>query len=259
MSMNMRGLKQAIILSTLSLAFLGFQNCSKTSFKTSEPSTNKAQGSCAKELTNITVPVKILFVVDTSSSNNSTDNGKVMRQGSIQAFYNDYGTKTNFSWGFLTFAGSSAQALINNGSAQSPTFSDSSDMQSAINSFSGTPDSGSTPYKAALTMAEDALNNDQASDPQTKYAIVFLSDGQPTDYHNGDSTELMQDVQDLIHLHHGQVTLSTVYYGPADAEASNRLKNMAKAGHGRFVDTNAQGRDFAIRDLVTLSNMICSE
>lgn len=252
--------RQTLSFLFLAVALGSFQNCAKTSFSKSElegvDGTNRH--TCTDELTKTKIPVKILFVVDTSDSNNYTDPGQAMRQGSIQAFYDSYHNKNNFSWSFISFAGSNAIALINNGSSSSPKFSNASDMQSAIASFSGIKDTGNTPYKAAINMAKNAILNDSGSS-MTKYAIVFLSDGQPTDYGNPTSDDkIMEDIESLVSLKSGEVTFSAVYYGPNSVNNSTRLKNMATAGHGRFLDTNTEGKNFAISDLVTLSNSTCS-
>lgn len=100
------------------------------------------------------------------------------------------------------------------------------------------------------------------SDPltsQANYAVVFLSDGRPKDLNsliNMSSSDTIQTEADAIrHLvdnlrakatSRGRIlTVSSVYFGPkgtnTDSEsdaAIERLKVMARAGLGQFVDTN---------------------
>jgi Mg-chelatase subunit ChlD len=263
-----------VVLATA--VFSLFQNCSQAKFSSgaNSESSNDASGgivhqpnSCHTQLLQTTIPLKLLFVVDMSGSNFSnpgSDPNKVMRAGSIQQFFNDYNAKTNFSWGFIGFQGSSAEALITNGSVSSPRISsDKNDMQSAIDNFKGQADSGNTPYKAALNMAKQVISADGASaSANTKYVVVFLSDGMPTDYPNtstGDS-QINSDVQSLVNLIPGRVSFNTIYYGPDDPSASGRLKNMATAGGGEFLDTNANatGKSFYISDVIKIPGEVCN-
>lgn len=254
------------------LLLMGFQNCSKANFSSSDSSssTNDASGlvhspsSCQAQLQQATAPIKLLFVVDMSGSNYTnpgTDPDKSVRAGSIQRFYDDYKAKSNFGWGFIGFQGTSAYALINNGSRATARFSDASSMQTAINTFDAWLDSDNTPYRAALNMAYSAIAADTGAASTTKYVVVFLSDGLATDYANNSSgtSQLQSDVQSVVGLLPGRITFNTVYYGPTDASASGRLQNMATAGGGRFLDTNANssGKSFYIDDVINLPGTTC--
>ena len=106
-----------------------------------------------------------------------------MRSGSIQQFFTDYGSKTNFDWGFIYFQGSTATPLITD-HAGDPIFGPAADMSNAITLFNSVVDEGYTPYRAALAMASNAISNDPDlnSTLKPKYILVFMSDGQPTDY-----------------------------------------------------------------------------
>lgn len=215
-----------------------------------------------------TLPIKILIVVDTSGSNAGdathpgTDSGKVHRAASIQQFFTDFGGKSNFNWGFISFAGSSATALLNSGNSAAATFTNSAaNMQSAITYFeTSIPDYGMTPYQAAMQMASQAIANDTAA-ATTKYIVVFLSDGMPTDYPDSSAgdAQIASDVTNLVNLKAGQITFNTVYYGFLDASASGRLSMMAASGHGQFLDTNANpnAKDFLINSVVTVPGAAC--
>lgn len=218
---------------------------------------------CQNQLQQSTVPIKLLFVVDTSGSNvndTAADGGsdplKAVRGGSIQEFFNLYKMKTNFSWGFSVFSESSARALI--GTSSAPTFTtNASDMQAAINNFLASKDSGNTPYVAALDMAYKTINNDAARTQQTKWVVVFLSDGLP----NPDvaQTTLNTKVQSIVGLLPGQITFNTIYYGDKDDQASGRLATMAQVGGGKFLDTNANptGKSFQILDVINVPGTAC--
>lgn len=240
------------------MLFAGFQNCSKANFKTSAASL--AYQSCTEQLANTSFPIKVLFVVDTSGSNRGgggSDPNKAVRGGSINEFFNTYRARSNFSWGFIEFSGSTASSLI--GASASPVFSNSaSAMQTALSSFYGIYDDGLTPYTAALTMAQQAVLTDGTSSATlTKYVVVFLSDGLPDPVVS--DSDLQKQVQAITALHPGQVSFNTIYYGAVDAEANARLKNMAKAGGGQFLDTNASasGKQFVISDVINVAGLNC--
>ena len=248
------------------------------------PSTSTPVPTC--QLQSVTVPVKILFVVDTSGSNNisTTNNGtlscglfqtcapptdpdKSLRGGSIANFFSQYSAKTNFSWGFEVFSNGGGQAYITSGSKQSPSFSNASAMQSAINQFNNESDGGDTPYIAALSMAQSTL----ASDPGINstavnaplYYVIFLSDGYPTDAVNSDGTvnqaQVDKSISQLVSLAPGRVFVSTVYYGTInDPVASGLLQSMSQVGHGQFlnVDTSTTST-ININDLITVPSSQC--
>lgn len=209
--------------------------------------------SCTNVLNQINVPVRLLFVVDTSGSNaggNGTDPTKLYRAGSIQQFFNNYSTKINFSWGFIHFSNNQAPSLIQ-GFANNPSV-----MQGAINAFNAVQDNGNTPYAVALAKARDTIAADTRT-PDTKYIVAFISDGLPDPARS--DAQLAADVQAILAAAPNQVSFSTIYYGNANAVASNRLKAMATVGKGNFLDTNANpnGRSFPIESVVTVPGMVC--
>ncbi len=262
--------KSAALVSA-ALVFSLFQNCSKANFSASSKSSDgnngslaHQPGSCNTQLQQITVPIKTLFVVDMSGSNfkngsdPGTDPNRTVRGGSIQKFFDDYKAKTNFHWGFVGFQGSSALAFINNGSTSSGRFSaNPNDMTAAVSMFEGLIDDGNTPYKAAMNMAKDIIQNDTGAAANTKYVIVFLSDGMPTDYTS--DAQIYSDVSALVNTFSGRVSFNTVYYGPVDANASGRLKQMSISGGGQFLDTNdnSTGKSFYIADHITIPGVPC--
>lgn len=263
--LRMKHIRQVSVFLFSFLLIAGFQNCAKQNFTSSaskfgnndddSPGIQTQTGgpNCREELRSLTVPVKPIFVVDTSGSNKKdpgSDPDKAVRGGSIQRFFNSYGPKGNFAWTFITFSGSAATTLTSN--------SNSTGMQSAINLFLNDTDDGNTPYVAALDAAKNAIDADSGRTSGTKYIVVFLSDGLPNPTVS-DST-LNSKVGAIVNAAPGQVSFNAVYYGPADAQASGRLQMMAGTGGGNFLNTNTNptGNAFLISDLVIVPGINCN-
>lgn len=274
-------LKRAPVLALVAVAVLSFQNCAKANFSggndpsvlgspntdqgivrdnLNQPNTNP--GSCYTVLHQQTVPVKMLFVVDTSGSNrgfNGTDDRRVVRGESLQTFFNDLGTRANFNWGFITFHASIATPMIASGVL--PIFSSqTADMQNALNAFKANyqDDGGNTPYEAALDMAQQAILNDRGSN-DSKYIVVFLSDGMPDPAVATDV--LINHVRQIVGTKPGRVTFNTVYYGSGgNTAAIERLSGMAKAGSGNFLNTNLNPtqKSFLISNIVNIPGQVCT-
>lgn len=257
---------------TAALALLiSFQNCAEQKFSSSGSSvdvlnlgnsdddatgviTQTGGPNCRDELKALTTPVKMVFVVDASGSNVSnpgSDPQKAVRAGSIQRFYNAYSAKANFAWGFTTFAGSAASTLVANGS--------SSAMQAAIQTFTNQNDNGNTPYAAALDEATAIISGDVGRLPNTKYIVVFLSDGLPNpSISDANLNAKVMAVKNAAGAG-GQVSVNTVYYGEVNPDASGRLQMMAATGAGNFLDTNVNptGNAFLISDLIIVPGVVC--
>ncbi len=224
--------------------------------------------SCSGNLTTTKVQTKILFVLDMSGTNqsdvgcilgpNCTDPEKTMRAGSIQKFVADYGSHSNFTWGLETFQGTSAVALTRSGSGTFAGFSQLSGFETAIAQFKNMIDAGDTPYLSALDLAASLIAQDPDLHSATKpqYLVVFMSDGQPYGDPTNAGTEetILSELQYLMSLEPGRITLNTVYYGVNDMAASGLLSKMAKSGDGNFLDTttNPSGLDFQISDLINV-------
>lgn len=273
------------------VAMVAFQNCSNKNFGASAiPSNNNSQGNpnvdgngiiplapptppynCVSVLQNSTFPAKLIFIVDVSGSNASngnqpgTDPMKNYRGGSIQSFYNTFVSKANFHWGFSTFSGNSARALIGTPigttAVLNPTVSaNPSDMQNAITTFNTVNDNGSTPYREAIAQAKATIMNDNPSSPAnatTKYMIVFMSDGLPNP--DRSETELAGYVTDALSAAPGKVSFNTIYYGTLDNDAGNRMYKMAQVGGGQFLDVNLnpQGKSFPISNVIQVPGVTC--
>lgn len=221
------------------LILLSYQNCDNSRLsliKQSSLENIKTAGEiCAGPPSAFEVFTKILFVVDKSGSNNNTDVNNY-RVNTINAFYQKHQANAYAQWSVVVFNGQNAQSYITGFSG------DPAIVGAAIARIGQDVDADATPYKAALTTARATINYDMAMNPSqtANYVVVFLSDGQPTDYGNPiDDAAINADVDSLVKM--GHVTLSTVYYGPADPVASNRLAKMAQIGQGQFLDTNIDG------------------
>lgn len=220
---------------------------------------------CRNQLRTTTLPIKPVFVVDVSGSNkikdgtNNTpgsDPDRIVRGDSIERFYNTYKAKPNFAWSFTTFAQSSANVILRMGDAAS--------MANAIATFRAMPDAGNTPYIAALDAAKNNISSDTGRAANTKYIVLFMSDGLPNPSVN--QATLDAKVLEVLNvLPAGSISFNAVYYGAVDATASGRMRDMvmnvpAPHTRGNFLDTNANptGQDFLITDLVVIPGVVCN-
>jgi len=287
--------KILFFLTFLLLTIFGISNCSKDNFSAVSnqnsggdnaagggATTTTGGGTCS--LSQVLVPINVIFVVDRSGSNaiESQDEGTeqctnpnltgcapptdptlTFRGGSIQAFFNANQANTNFSWGFLVFSGQSATSYIQNGTQAA--FGNATQMQNAITTFYADTDQDATPYLAALNSAQDAISNDPglylAGNQAPLYEIIFISDGYPTDALSSenpvtvDLTEIKNAITNISNLAPGRIFLSAVYYGTIDdPNAANTLQNMATTGGGQFVnaDTGSSTSSISIDDLITV-------
>lgn len=271
---------------TLPLLAMG---CSKVNFApaqteqatavTPEPQPPVVQNPvCRTETVDKTRPVRVLFIIDQSGSNvngpyehpgAATDPQKTFRSGIIRSFLSEHASKTNLKWGLIVFNDNSAKALVNGGSQAAATFTDDmSAIDSAVTTFERRTDVGNTPYKAALKMAQDAIDADKTKSTELPlYLIAFITDGYPTDYCPNSPKEVEcpgrilegeidKDVKSLVTAAPDHIQFGAVYYGAADAGAAARLKRMANLGSGQFVDLNMSSR-IDLNDVIQVPQTIC--
>jgi hypothetical protein len=224
------------------LAVLSFQNCDQTRLLlVNELASAKSDGEiCAIEPSEQSVLTKVMFVVDKSGSNGTTDPGATYRAGTIGAFYNLHAANQYTKWGLITFQDGGANPVILDATGTVGGFTnDMATITAAIGSLAA-GNNGATPYQAAIAATSAAITRDVAANPNERsmYVVVFISDGAPqpavTD------TVLETDIRALLAL--GDVTFNSVYYGPANQETSSRMLRMANWGRGKFLDTNISGR-----------------
>lgn len=267
MKINSNKMSLGFALLTLVLAF---QNCSNAKFTPQVDSdailngtTGGDDSSCRPTMVDSTKIVKVLFVVDTSGSNEgeggavATDPKKKWRSASISAFLNRYSGKSNFQYGLTTFQGTSSKAHIKIGGTAGFT-NDMAIVQAGYNSFLATTDTGNTPYKAALSLAKSIIANDLSVNAADKamYVMVMISDGQATDYRSPD--EVIPDASAIKNLAPEQITLNSVYYysQSLDASKTNYLKNISTIGEGSFITANSS-QVLNIEDVVQVPSAGC--
>ncbi|MCB0349050.1 MAG: VWA domain-containing protein, partial [Bdellovibrionales bacterium] len=178
---------------------------------------------------------KIMFVMDKSGSNSSTDPGAVLRAGGVENFYNDHLNDEYIKWGMIQF-GQVTDFVITD-----PYFTqDETAVRSAI-SVLRSSDGGSTPYSDALAKTELAIRDDIDTFPEEDayYMVFFISDGRPEPYISVDQAKTL--VQSIVNIKPGKIFLSSAYYGTNGTSAQEYLREMAIAGGGKYADLNLTG------------------
>lgn len=246
---------------------------------------------CTTTITTTADNVKVFFLVDVSGSNQTGDskngntptdpsvlkNGvckditginspcKNWRVGVLNDFLGTYltPTKSNFSFQLGTFQGGSATALITQD--KKTLFSNDSMMvNNAVTSFLNVKDNSGTPYQAVLNMAAAAIKYDigNAAVPTSKYVIIMITDGMPSDdefNHSDENTNianLKNAVSQVVNVAPGYITFNTVLYYPPNhvyQDAEKYLQAMADTGAGLFSEADSQTLPFKIDDHVTVS------
>jgi len=243
------------------ILILAFQNCAPTAV--SSRSQNQTQTApCTPVSQTLTQDLRILFLVDNSGSTKATDPHQYYRSQVLKIFLQQYGNKQNLTYLYGFFSGTKAyffdSAIGGFHSVGNLPFGPAVDLTTALNTFNLIPPSGNTPYKAALQLATQSIQNDLQQGSKVKnYILIFMSDGEPTDVSNqpslpGNLQDLVQKAMALIQAAGGTLTLSTVYFNGANvaADASN-LQLMAQIGGGQFVNTNLNP-NLTINDLITV-------
>ena len=251
----------------MGLSILSFQNCSKASFGTADSSsssvadgatstTGTTSATCA--VTTTSENIRILFMVDNSSSTSTTDPSKTYRMTAIKTFLAKYGSHTNLTYGFGYFAGTSGYmydaTLAKFTTSATNAFYSASGLSTALTAYSSIANSGNTPYKAAFTSLTSAISAD-ANSNSSNYVVVFLSDGAPTDLSANIDSDILSLVKSLNSVVLGKgrlLTVNSVYFGPeSDSAAQQHLELMADDGSGQYVDTNGSN-SLEVEDIITV-------
>lgn len=246
----MKQLSRAVMLATISiLAF--FQNCSSVGNGVGFTQTPVA-ASCQSVIETTNRLTKFLLMIDSSASTATTDYHREMRLSSMQEFFNAYSTKTNFKWGLLAFSDTASMLT-------SPAFAPYSGTASAITAFNATFDLNDTDLASAIALAKNTIASDpdlgSAQSPQ--YVVLLMTDGMPDLETNVDLVAAATQVRALAP---NQITFNTLYFGPAENTTPIALlQNMAAAGNGYFLNTNANpnGRSFTIDSVVNIPGASC--
>lgn len=260
-----------------SLAVIGaalvvcFQNCSNT--RLTRPPDNGQQiirssggDICVAEPAGLTRINKILFIVDMSNSNGTSDPGGVLRMNGLNNLFNSKRADPFTQWGMIVFNGQvyndDTAAWISSAPLE-PIFVPGNDplnaaiVAGAINKIGTEPTYSQTPYLKPLQLAGIAIDNDIAKDPvqDNYYNMIFLSDGKPTDIDNDGppmvDPRLDDAIDNLMTKRRGRIFISTGYYhkGGPEADAYAIMQYMALRGHGKF-------SDFGNGDPIDLSGMV---
>ncbi len=211
--------------------------------------------------TTVTKKLRIFVMVDNSGSTATTDPSQIYRVDTLRKFIGDYGNRPNLSYGFGYFADDAYIYDVNSGdftmNAATTPIGTVAQITNALNVYHGSiPPVGGTGYAAAFAALEGAIARDEASGVTDDYAVVFMSDGQPTDLSGNVLTWIRTHTAGLKSAAaangKSHLILSTVYFGAAsDSTSINNLRTMATEGGGQFVNTNSSG-GLAIEDVVTL-------
>lgn len=184
-----------------------------------------------------------LFIIDYSGSNSSTDSKKIRVDKALQ-FYQSKKDDPYIRWGAIGFD-SNPRAMIYETNKNEPIFSDDPAIVDAgMARLKKERHGGSTNYSDTIDMATDAIQKDMAQNKRDDHYIVFfLTDGEPNQGVTSTSG-LAQKVQNLVQLKKGKVFFSAAYYGGQGDP--NKLKAMAEAGNGKFLELNkADNLNFA--------------
>ncbi|MFZ3229104.1 MAG: VWA domain-containing protein [Pseudobdellovibrio sp.] len=224
------------------------------------PPEQPSEPACHTQLINTVRTVKILFLIDTSGSNDGstgTDSGKKWRSNVLQTFINSYKSKPNIYYGLATFQGDSVKShiLVNNTSAFTNNLSL---VDKGIQSFRTTPDQDTTPYKPALILAKKMISDDLkiTNSKDTLYYVVMISDGGATDYIGPDY--IIPDINNVVSLAPKQISMNSVYYYGSfnDASQTKYLQNIANIGQGNFITANSS-ESLKIDDILTVPTTVC--
>lgn len=273
----MAKLTRLFFVVSLMLVAASFQNCAKTNFSpgNDELGSNGGPGGsggggggggsgdilaiCNKNsFENVTKKLRIVLIVDNSGSTLETD-PQNFRKASIQSLINRYSGKGNFSWQIISFASNSAQALVHNGSTQSPVFSNAGAAQMALNAFPSAQANAQTPYLKALQMADAAIANDPEFNSAEKplYVLMFMSDGQPTD---SSDNQIRDAERQLLSRDASRITFNSLYFGSDNHTGNmNRLREMADIGKGQFTNITKQQAVINIDDISVVPQSGCKQ
>ena len=212
---------------------------------------------CTEDPQTVKYPVKIFFAIDDTGSMQQNDPNQVRYVATEQLAIalQDTGANPAMYFGGLKFSLDGIIPVPLNPVPTPPNFTNQSTVFVAgVEAIRG-PGNGGTPYRAPLNQTLATIESDITADPvgarRTRYVIIFLSDGQPTDGSDTDGTALGA-VDQLIALKSkaGDVTVNTVVLGGSGA---GLLMQMAQRGNGIFKSfPNGDTLDFSDFDFSSI-------
>lgn len=202
-------------------------------------------------------------MVDDSGSTATTDPNDTNRVATIHSFLTTYASKTNLTFSYSYFGDNAytfdpAQSAFGVNLPAQP-FGTDAQAETALTEFESIGTIGNTPYAIAFDRLTAIIEGDSPSTSNQTYVVVFMSDGQPTDQGSGSAqvTGVSALVTQLMALlPSDRLSLSTVYFGPSDADAESNLSTMAQLGGGQFVNTNVT-QTFSIDNLINVPSGAC--
>ncbi len=212
-------------------------------------------------------PIRVMFMIDNSGSTLTTDPNQYYRVQTIQKFITDYGANANLTYNFGYFAGTTATAydmmtnMFVTGSAQHAVGS-SAQLSTALLAYENVAiNSGAaTPYQAGANSLKATISADELAGGKQDYAIVFMSDGQPTDISGAANLKALVDTLSMVASGNSSaITFNTIYFGPSNSTAAMaNLQLMATEGAGQFVDTNKLAAGgLVINDVINVPGASC--
>lgn len=190
---------------------------------------------CTEDPETVSFPVKVWFVIDDSGSMGDADPNMVRYSATqeLATALEDTAPPPSMFFGGEIFSGGEAVRF-----SQPDRFTASAATFNANVAAVANAGGGGTPYVAALGLTVAELTADIAEDPviakRTRYVVIFLSDGAPSDSDGPDFPEVRAGIEALLALRSdaGDVTLNTVYLGGDGDEAEMVLQAMSQAGGG---------------------------
>jgi uncharacterized protein (TIGR03382 family) len=215
---------------------------------------------CAADPESLVFPVKLLFIMDDSGSMTDSDPSfrrLIAARGLVDMLIDE----PEIYFGVERFQDGEPFLLTTD-----PIFTrDRQKLDWALADAQHRAD-GWTPYIGALSTAITAIKSDMNEDPimagRTRYIVLFLSDGEPTDEPNPPYTQIKDRVTQLKQLENGQpaageVTLHTAYLesdGDPGGSHVQLLKEMAEMTGGEFRNFEAgEAIDFSDYDVTSIS------
>jgi hypothetical protein len=216
---------------------------------------------CAADSGSLVFPVKILFIMDDSGSMTDSDPG-FRRLAAARELVNMLIDEPEVYFGVEKFQDGDIFLLTTD-----PIFtSDRQKLDWALADAQHQP-GGWTPYIGALSVAITGIKSDMNEDPimagRTRYIVLFISDGEPTDEPDPPYTHIEDRVTQLKQLEEGEpaageVTLHTAYLesdGNPGSSHVQLLQKMAEMTRGEFRNfENSEAIDFSDYDVTPISH-----
>jgi hypothetical protein len=186
---------------------------------------------CTQDPATIVYPMKVWFVIDDSGSMqmNDPNQNRYKKVCTLAMAKADPG---HVFFGGEVFSGVRTKVFT------SPRFMDDVPMFCAQVTAAQNAGNGDTPYLGALNLAmgeiEADIDANKVLAKRTKYVVIFLSDGIPTDSTPADDIDAVDRLVSLGPPLSAGITLNTVLLGGDDPGAPGLLQQMANHGNGVF-------------------------